>query len=192
MPDSQELLDLVSHTRLRALLQALLTAMEQERDEAQPSDYALLRALLFRIGLELGLPGSELGPARQGLLAEGVLAHEHLHDIERALTALEVLGDPHRLEFRMQALLFVEWQLARLDRLDPRGHASALPEPVAQLGNVMKQALPAPPTPADLGRVGLRGASNDLRDRRLLRDSLARARGVPRHRFVPLEFAGAA
>ena len=196
MSDCQMLATLVARARLRTLVQAFLETLESERDEGQPSDFARMRALLFRIGLEIEVaPGpvraeavAGAGPAHAGAAADaacrcsridGVLARDHLHDLEQALTALEVLGESHRLEFRTQALLFVEWQLARLDRLGPAWRLEAAgPACPAYPGR-----WPSPREPGvqsvGVSRTAPAGGGLDiLRDQRLLRDSLARARSA--------------
>jgi hypothetical protein len=183
--------------RMRALLQALLEALQDERDESRPSDYALMRAILFRIGLEIeprafprpsatasdgsAVPRAGGAVLQRGLLAEGILVREHLHDLEQSLTALEVLGDTHRLALRTQGILFAEWQLARLDRLDPGRHPAGRLAAGAEGGRAGASVLPAALAPDSLARVGLGSATDALRDRRLLRDSLARAGAAMRH-----------
>lgn len=177
--------------RMRALLQAFLKTLEADRYEGKRSRFSLMRALLFRIGMEIDgaaavpasgstddVPGGSLAGERavRGVLVEyRVLARNHLHDLEHALTALEVLGDPHRLTFQIQALLFIEWQLARLNsrdgqanRIEGRHACAGTDAPrVAVKGAVTRASSPD----ADAGTSGL----DDLTYRGLLRDSIARA-----------------
>ena len=158
MPDRSILTLRQDHARLRALLRAFLKTLADGHRPLGPRDLARMRTLLLRIRLEIapdafalfvGAPDGSAaaaavgGAARSGTRPGDFPGSDHLQDLVDALMAVEVLGEDCMAPLRLQALLFAEWQLARMDRVEreTRGRADAA-EPVqaARLAPCSRQA----------------------------------------------------
>jgi hypothetical protein len=189
------------HAVLRTLLRAFLKATGDLSGQA--TDFATVRALLFHVGEQLDASRARCPAGGQGgrccdptacpagyrgsMACDATFNHEHLRDLEHALTAFEVRGEAHCLAFRTQAFLFAEWQLARLERFERCALQAPEPAPGTPrcgVGNggpapVLAQAI----TAADAGRAAAPPVAtrmcglDDLRERRLVVGSAARASG---------------
>ena len=168
----------VEHARLRVLLRALSKMFGDEQRQFRPKDLARMRALLFRIRLEIvpeglggaGVPGVRSGTAPDALSASAIPcgdapASEHLQDLGDALTAFEVLGEDFERPLRLRAQLFVEWLLARMERVEREGQAmaDATSEPHATRFPRFREAAPAQPC-ARFCEPGSAGAAGRVRE----------------------------
>ena len=118
------------HAALAAMLRSILLLLEQHRRQATPPDFAALRAMLFYVDefpeqrhhrkeSELLFPKlrARTPLAREMLdrLDEDHARGEHrIRELEHALLAFEMLGEPRRAAFERAAAEYVDFYLAHM------------------------------------------------------------------------------
>ena len=118
------------HAALAAMLRSILLLIEQHRRQNTLPDFTALRAMLFYVDEfperlhhrkedELLFPRvRQRCPELAATLAQLENDHEHgeraIRDLEHALLAFEVLGEPRRLAFEQTAQRYVDFYLAHM------------------------------------------------------------------------------
>jgi hemerythrin-like domain-containing protein len=118
------------HAALAAMLRSILLMIEQNRRRTTPPDFASLRAMIFYVDefpekrhhrkeSELLFPKLRARtPLARELLDKLDQDHargEHkIRDLEHALLAFEMLGEPRRVEFELSASQYVDFYLTHM------------------------------------------------------------------------------
>jgi hemerythrin-like domain-containing protein len=118
------------HAALAAMLRSILLLLEQHRLRGSLPDFAALRAMLFyvdefpeqrhhRLESELLFPKLRARtPLSRALLdsldADHACGAHRIRDIEHALVAFEMLGEPRRAAFERDAQRYVSFYLAHM------------------------------------------------------------------------------